>query len=184
MKKLAVIFPGIGYHTDKPLLYYSGKLVAGMGYEIIKIAYPPLEVNLKEAAPAQKGAFVKQCVETAAASLRETDLSGFSDILFISKSIGTVVAAYLAESLGTKVRHVFFTPLEETFGAAKAYCAIAFNGTKDNWADWEKVVALAGEKGVPITTVEGANHSLETGDAVADIRILGDTINSVKRFVE
>ena len=24
--KLAVIFPGIGYHTDKPLLYYSKKL--------------------------------------------------------------------------------------------------------------------------------------------------------------
>ena len=25
--KLAVIFPGIGYHTDKPLLYYGKKLV-------------------------------------------------------------------------------------------------------------------------------------------------------------
>ena len=23
MKKLAVLFPGIGYHCDKPLLYYS-----------------------------------------------------------------------------------------------------------------------------------------------------------------
>lgn len=25
-KKIAVLFPGIGYHTDKPLLYYSKKL--------------------------------------------------------------------------------------------------------------------------------------------------------------
>ena len=24
--QLAVLFPGIGYHTDKPLLYYSAKL--------------------------------------------------------------------------------------------------------------------------------------------------------------
>lgn len=24
--KLAIFFPGIGYHTDKPLLYYSRKL--------------------------------------------------------------------------------------------------------------------------------------------------------------
>ena len=24
--KLAVIFPGIGYHTDKPLLYYGKKI--------------------------------------------------------------------------------------------------------------------------------------------------------------
>lgn len=27
--KLTVLFPGIGYHTDKPLLYYSKKLAAG-----------------------------------------------------------------------------------------------------------------------------------------------------------
>ena len=26
--KLAVVFPGIGYHADKPLLYYSKKLAA------------------------------------------------------------------------------------------------------------------------------------------------------------
>ena len=25
-KRLAVIFPGIGYHCDKPILYYSRKL--------------------------------------------------------------------------------------------------------------------------------------------------------------
>ena len=28
MKKLAVIFPGVGYHTDKPLLYYSKKIAS------------------------------------------------------------------------------------------------------------------------------------------------------------
>ena len=28
--KLAVIFPGIGYHTDKPLLYYGKKLAKNM----------------------------------------------------------------------------------------------------------------------------------------------------------
>ena len=33
--KLAVFFPGIGYHCDKPLLYYSRKLVQEYGYEKI-----------------------------------------------------------------------------------------------------------------------------------------------------
>lgn len=33
MKKLAVFIPGIGYTVDRPLLYYSGKLSAQMGYE-------------------------------------------------------------------------------------------------------------------------------------------------------
>ena len=51
MKKLAVLFPGIGYHCDKPLLYYSRKLVqepllyyskkclSAYGYEIIEVNY-------------------------------------------------------------------------------------------------------------------------------------------------
>lgn len=28
-KKICVVFPGIGYHTDKPLLYYSKKIYDG-----------------------------------------------------------------------------------------------------------------------------------------------------------
>lgn len=31
--KLVVCFPGIGYHCDKPLLYYSRKLAACAGYD-------------------------------------------------------------------------------------------------------------------------------------------------------
>ena len=38
-KKLAVFFPGIGYHNDKPLLYYSRKLAAELGFEVIEITY-------------------------------------------------------------------------------------------------------------------------------------------------
>ena len=41
-KKIAVLFPGIGYHTDKPLLYYSRKLAMERGYEIIEVKYGDL----------------------------------------------------------------------------------------------------------------------------------------------
>ena len=39
LKKAAVVFPGIGYHTDKPLLYYGKKLAAARGYEIVDVPY-------------------------------------------------------------------------------------------------------------------------------------------------
>lgn len=32
--KLAVVFPGIGYHVDKPLLFYSKKIAASHGFEV------------------------------------------------------------------------------------------------------------------------------------------------------
>ena len=45
--KLAVVFPGVGYHADKPLLYYSRKLAAQYGYEIICADYGILPSGIK-----------------------------------------------------------------------------------------------------------------------------------------
>lgn len=39
MSKLAVIFPGIGYTADKPLLHYSKRIAANHGYEIRIVDY-------------------------------------------------------------------------------------------------------------------------------------------------
>ena len=47
MKKLAVIFPGVGYHTDKPLLYYSKKLASRNGYEIVEVPYGKFPKGVK-----------------------------------------------------------------------------------------------------------------------------------------
>jgi len=33
MSKIAVYFPGIGYHCDKPLLYYSRNIACELGYK-------------------------------------------------------------------------------------------------------------------------------------------------------
>ena len=39
MKKAAVLFPGIGYTNDRPLLYYAGKLARKEGYDLLKVQY-------------------------------------------------------------------------------------------------------------------------------------------------
>ena len=36
---IAVLFPGIGYTCDKPLLYYSEKIARERGYEIRRVPY-------------------------------------------------------------------------------------------------------------------------------------------------
>ena len=48
-KRLAVIFPGIGYHCDKPILYYSRKLAKEQEYkEIISLEYSYTEKIFEE----------------------------------------------------------------------------------------------------------------------------------------
>ena len=39
MKKLAVIFPGVGYTCTRPLLYYTAAMAAEHNYEIIRLDY-------------------------------------------------------------------------------------------------------------------------------------------------
>ncbi len=182
-KRLAVLFPGIGYHTDKPLLYYSGKMAAAEGYEIIKISYPPCEVNLKGATSEQIRSFVKECAAVTDKALEDIDTDRKDDILFISKSIGTAIAAYYAQTSGMDVRHIFFTPLEETFDHVKESSGIAFSGTKDNWADHMKIRRLCDEKRIPLTVADDANHSLETGDVIRDTEMIAEVMKTVKEYM-
>ena len=182
-KKTTVIFPGIGYHTDKPLLYYSAKLAASYGYEIVRIGYPACDVNLKEATSEQVRAFVDECQSTVREALKDTVFHEGDDILFISKSIGTAIAAAYAGTMEQNVRHVYFTPLEDTFFYTAEKSGIAFNGTRDPWADHGRVGKLCAGGDIPLTTFEGANHSLETGDALKDIDNLRKVMKAVDRFI-
>ena len=182
MKKTAVIFPGIGYHADKPLLYYAAKLAVSLGYEVIKIEYPFCSVNLLEADEEQLRSFTEGCVEKAAVELKEK-LADADDILFISKSIGTAVAAASAGMLGCEVRHILFTPLKDTFAFVKPGSGTAFNGTNDSWADWKLVKELCEKADIPLTTFKDANHSLETGDVAADLAAIQRVMTDVKQYI-
>ena len=46
-EKLAVLFPGVGYQIDRPLLYHSAKLARERGYEVCTVSYPPLQTGMR-----------------------------------------------------------------------------------------------------------------------------------------
>lgn len=124
-KKLAVIFPGIGYHTDKPLLYYSKKIARQHGYDIVELSFHDIDKDALLAggrpdaltqSDRKKMLEAFQTVTTEAEEqLRSTDFAGYKDIIFISKSIGTVAASVYAAREKVAARQVYFTPLEQTF---------------------------------------------------------------------
>ena len=43
MRKIAVIFPGVGYTKDRPLLYYAGKQAQKSGYELVHVDFSGIE---------------------------------------------------------------------------------------------------------------------------------------------
>lgn len=181
--KLAVVFPGIGYTNDKPLLYYGRKLAAENGYEVICTEYHDLPENVKgdqeKMFKAGTMAF-EQCIEL----LKDIDFASYAEVLFIGKSIGTVMAAKYASMFVPTARLVLYTPLEATFSFGSVRDAIAFIGEADPWSDLSEVKRLAAEQGVPLYTYPECNHSLECSNQRKNIQILGEVMELTEQYMK
>ena len=179
--KLAVIFPGIGYTADKPLLYYASRLARHYGYQILAVSYGTLPENVKGDHAKMKQAF-ELAYEQTEQALQDIDWNSYGSILFISKSIGTAISSAYAAQYNLNVKNILFTPLADTF-SFPLQGSIAFHGTADPWAETNSIRELAAQKDVPLFLTQNANHSLETGDVLTDIFILKTTMERVQRFI-
>ena len=156
MSKLALVFPGIGYTVDKPLLYFSRKIAAENGYEIKLLPYtgfPPKILGDREKMTESYRIALSQSREM----LSDVDFTAYDEFLFIGKSIGTAVAAQIAAEIPRPVRLLLYTPLEETF-LFPLKDSIVFTGLADPWVGKEssRIPQLCEERGIPCHVVPGA----------------------------
>jgi phosphoglycolate phosphatase len=180
MKKIACLFPGIGYTCDKPLLYYSWKLLKGLDREVVPVPYTGFPSGVK-GNPEKMRQSAEMALEQAEEILKDVVWSDYGDILLIGKSVGTVVCAAYARRHGLKCRQVLFTPVEETFRYAGRE-SVAFHGTADPWADTKAIRECCRRMDIPLYETEGANHSLETGDVDFDIKTMRKTMKIVRAY--
>lgn len=182
MSKIAVYFPGIGYHCDKPLLYYSRNTACELGYKDYRnVSYEYNAGNIRGNEEKMKEAY-EALLSQSEAKLTDIDWSAYNDVLFISKSIGTIIAASYAEKYGLgKVRHILYTPLAQTFLFAPTH-AIAFIGTADPWSDTDEIIRLSNINHIPINVYKGCNHSLECADTLRNIENLKDIMQRTMDF--
>lgn len=182
-RRIAVLFPGIGYTCDKPLLYYAGKLASENGYQVKTVPYGNFPSGVKGNPEKMRQAFFS-ALDQAEALLKDMDWGAYDDILFISKSVGTIVSAYYLRERKMKVRSISFTPLEDTFTFAGGD-GIMFHGTQDPWAKDSKAIEEYCEKiGQPLYITENGNHSLETGDVKKDLQNMQKIMEQVDEYIK
>ena len=179
--KIAVLFPGIGYTCDKPLLYYSGKLAARNGYEIVPVPYGNFPSGVKGNREKMEQAFYS-AMEQAEEILQNIDWKQYSEILFFSKSVGTIVSSAYARKHQLSVKNILLTPVKDTFSFADGN-SIAFHGTSDPWAETEDIAESCKKLNIPLYITDHANHSLETGDVMTDIRNLSHVMEAITKFI-
>ena len=179
-KNLMVIFPGIGYHSDKPLLYYAKKIAMQNDFEIKEVDFEGLSKDAIENRKMMIEAF-GVAVQQAESQLKDVDFDSYDKVIFTSKSIGTVAASVVAAKRKVPAKQVYFTPLEQTFSLVEEKNGLVFMGLDDPLVDTQKIKELCAEKHLILRVFEGANHSLETGEVRNDlhnmVRVIEETEN-------
>ena len=183
LRRLAVLFPGLGYTCDKPLLYYAGKLAEQHGYTVRRLNYTDLPANAKKD-PSQLALAVSKATSQTFAALDGIDFDAYDQVLLIAKSIGTQIACAYLDARQLTAAAVLLTPLEETFRCS-ARADLAFHGTRDPWApDSEAIRRACREKGIRLIEYEGANHSLETGCVDLDVQHLREIMQEIEHLMD
>lgn len=183
MSKIVVYFPGIGYHCDKPLLYYSRRIANKLGYENARnVSYTYNAGNIRGNNEKMKEAYETLFAQDEA-ELADIVWTEYEDVLFISKSIGTIIAASYAKKYGLiGAKHILYTPLAQTFFFAPNN-AISFIGTADPWSNIDEITRLSTEHQIPLIVYENCNHSLECDDTLKNIEILKDVMQRTREFI-
>ncbi len=182
MKKIAVIFPGIGYNKDKPLLYYAAKLIKEKGYDIVNIEYKDMPQKIRgDIAMMKKAAELafEQCEE----QLASVSFDDYDRIIFAGKSIGTVAAAEYAGKHDLDVCQIWYTPVEATFSFGIRN-ALAFIGDADPWSDLNEVRRLAKAMEADIHIYPDCNHSLECDDVERNIVIIKEVMGITAKYMD
>lgn len=182
LSKLAVVFPGIGYHTDKPLLYYSKKIANGYGFEVVEVPYGNFPNGVKGSKEKMEKAFYS-AIEQSEEILKNVDFCKYDTILFISKSVGTAVASAYGQKHHLQTVNVYYTPVDASFDFM-IQPGIVFHGTNDSWAETKSLVRNCQEKNFTVHLIENANHSLETGDVLLDIKNMEFIMAVTKEYIK
>lgn len=168
---LVVLFPGMRYSAECPLLYFAGIKYKELGYEKLEISgYGVTDNNSTHKEYAEKA------TQAVWEQLEGIDFSAYEEVVFVSKSIGTVLALWAEDFLHIpRVTHVLLTPINQTLSLLTPERRIRFivSGTEDKLIDLSKLKKICRENHLPLHTVKHVGHRLERkGDVSGSIQLL------------
>lgn len=164
--KLVVIFPGKNYSSDKPVLYYAGIAAVQSGYDLLLLEYgyqaARTDLDIDD---------LPRIIEESIGSIKQI-INNYTDVVFISKSLGTIIAGEVHEKLGIHVRHIYLTPIKDTIRYINDSEGIVIYGDNDVTfsKDMSKQINL--NNVCKVIEILNADHSLMVENPIESIDIL------------
>lgn len=177
---LVVLFPGGNYGCDKPLLYYARKAATELGKDVLCLSYS--KKISKDDIESRNVEIIGNEVQSV---IKKALIKKYKNIYFISKSIGTEVAGFIADKLGYENIHLMFlTPTKGTVKhISKAECTVIV-GSSDGLFSKENLERIKKYTHIKLIIVEGGNHSLDVqDDVVKSVQWLQKIVKAYMEFL-
>jgi acetyl esterase/lipase len=175
--KLLVMLPGRGYTNDQPVLYYLRMAALELGYDVLSVEYGFQAANI-DLTP-ENTPFIQDDVNQAT---KQVLSRGYSHVCIAGKSLGTPLAAGLAENLtNTSVSLILLTPIGGVTLGLGSIPTLAIIGTADKQYVPEHV---KDEPHLTWRVFDDLDHSLEKrGDWRASLAVLQTIITDCETFL-
>lgn len=170
-KKIVISFPG-GRGYEIPLLYFSSKHFEDLGYEKLFIS-PPDSDEIK----------FETLYERAEKIIQSIAFEEYENIIFIAKSIGTVVACKIREMYKISASLILYTPLNDTLPYInnKNDILLISAGENDRHLDSKTLRELCEKEGIRCYIEPNVGHRMEVkGDLKRDLEIIFNVINEME----
>lgn len=189
-QELALVFPGLAYTSDMPLLYYTIETIITCGINVLSVDFD--YSNNQE--------FLKQSVrersewllEDSEAALKMiTSEKNQKVVCMVGKSMGTIVLGHLLETHEDlrDTKTIWLTPLiknPELLEQMLAYMkeAVLVIGTNDSHYDRDIIDRLNASTQLSGIVIDGADHSLEIEGKITDsLRVLTQIVSILGPFL-
>lgn len=156
---IAVCLPGTGFTCREALFERLGSDYAARGYDVLKLDFS--HIPFREIESLEEAVAVAH--RAARRQLSAVSYGEFDDVVFLSKSLGTILAAMIERESGVKPRHLFLTPLNKTLTMIQPDTRVIAMvlGTQDRFLTGRQLAAFCEERGIRYCLVDGVNHSLK-----------------------
>ena len=156
---IVVCFPGTGFTCKEALFERCAGRFSARGYDVVRLDFshiPFREIETMEEAVTIARRAVKR-------QLSGIDFADYTDVVWISKSLGTVLAALFEEEYACIPRQLYLTPLPETLRLIRPesrVIALAL-GTQDRFLTGDALTSFCKERNYRCCVIDGVNHSLK-----------------------
>ncbi|NHI88724.1 MAG: hypothetical protein EAX87_04315 [Candidatus Thorarchaeota archaeon] len=187
---VAILFPGLAYNSDMPLLYYSIKTMIASGINVLSLDYDySNNSDYMAQSMRERSEWLINDVEAAFKFMSEYENQKI--VCLTGKSIGTLALGHLLETHEElrDTKTIWLTPLirnPELLEQMLTYMkdAVLVIGTKDQQYDRDIIDRLNASTQTSGIVIDGASHSLEIEGNVTDsLRVLTQIVAIIRQFL-